>query len=113
MEAKKYLKDSTLTWTKLKQSQITLPTVYQIASAAGKSYDSSKAEGFSIETEWLVANLDICTGDGANAHSYWTTQPTKIDGGAKYVRKNYLDQDSVKRFLGIRPVITIPKSQLG
>ena len=103
--AKEYLKTSTTGWTKLTESQISLPSYDQIYKAAG-----NKTEGLST---WLYGNLD-----GSIPYCYWTSTPNASDsssawsvqlGGTLGGGVGVGDGDGT----GVRPVITVLKSQLG
>ena len=100
-----YLKNSTTSWTKLTESQISLPSYDQIYKAAG-----NKTSGLST---WLYGNLN----NSSAPYDYWTSTPftynsdyawiVDYDGG---LHTFYVDRDGRS---GVRPVITVSKSQLG
>ena len=113
--AKSYLLASTASWTKLNQSQITLPTAYQIATAAGKNFDND-TEVSELPT-WLY---DYIKTNASLPERYWTS--TTYASNSKYhdyeawfvhlnggIARGSINSDST---IGVRPVITIPKSQL-
>ena len=110
--AKAYLSSSAASWTKLNQSQIKLPTASQIAIADGKNY----ADNPTLEQEWLYDYLNGTTNSVSGVYGYWTSSLHAFDvSSARYVFYNgNLNSGSVSRSgnFGIRPVITIPKSQL-
>ena len=102
--AEKALKKNTKTWTKLTESQISLPSYDQIYKAAG-----NKTSGLST---WLYGNLNKSSAPSA----YWTSTPNASDSGDAW---NVLYDGSLSRgidgdgsFSGVRPVITILKSQI-
>ena len=101
--AKAALKERTSGWTKLTESQISLPSYDQIYKATG-----NKTSGLST---WLYGNL-------TGASSYWTSTPTATASGSNVAWSvNYygtLDNASgyVGNHFGVRPVITVSKSQL-
>ena len=105
------LKERTSGWIKLSQSQITLPTASQIAAASGKTFDDSSG-GISGLATWQVSFTKLPV-----AYGYWTSTPlASYDGQAWYVEYgNKLGSwyvENANRY-GVRPVITISKSQLG
>ena len=111
--ANKILKERTSTWTKLDEDQIILPTGQQIASAGGDAKWDVCTEGTgSISAKWLYSYTSFtsqlpmgywttssCTDDSSNAWSvlFEGKMYTKIVGSVGY---------------GIRPVITVSKSNL-
>ena len=106
--ALEYLKTSTTGWTKLTESQISLPSYDQIYKAAG-----NKTSGLST---WLYGNLSNIRAP----FGYWTSTPDASNSnnawdvcfdGTLY----NLDVVSVVYGYdyGVRPVITVSKSQLG
>ena len=121
--ALEYLKNSTTSWTKLTESQISLPTGQQIATAGGDStWTDSNYTGTTLST-WLYGNLNV---NNRAPYGYWTS--TSHASNSSYVWDVYyvgvlfnlyhvssstfapkLDKDAS---YGIRPVITILKSQL-
>ncbi len=104
--ALEYLKTSTTGWTKLTESQISLPSYDQIYKAAG-----NKTSGLST---WLYGNLN----NSSAPFGYWTSTPHAsassftwhvfYDGSLNYVGP--VDRGNT---FGVRPVITVSKSQLG
>ena len=121
--ALEYLKNSTTSWTKLTESQISLPTGQQIATAGGDStWTDSNYTGKTLST-WLYGNLNV---NNRAPYGYWTS--TSHASNSSFVWDVYhvgvlfhlyhvssstfapsLDKDAS---YGIRPVITILKSQL-
>ena len=103
--ALEYLKNSTTSWTKLTESQISLPSYDQIYKAAGNK-DSDLST-------WLYGNLN-----GSSApYAYWTSTPyASNSSGAWSVNcVGYLDFSRYVanvNSLGVRPVMTISKAQL-
>ena len=110
--ALEYLKNSTTGWTKLTESQISLPTGQQIATAGGDSaWTNSKSTGTTLST-WLYGNLN----SSSAPYGYWTSTPRasysdsawRVGYGGRLgslgVGYDYVD--------GVRPVITVSKSNL-
>ena len=103
--ALEYLKNSTTSWTKLTESQISLPSYDQIYKAAG-----NKTSGLST---WLYGNLS----NSSAPFGYWTSTPdASYSSSAWFV--NYGGNLSFANVVygngsGVRPVITVSKSQLG
>ena len=101
--AQKYLKNSTTGWTKLTESQISLPSYDQIYKATG-----NKTSGLST---WLYGNLN----DISEPSAYWTSTPNASNSDVAWVvySGGGLDGYSrVDRSYGVRPVITVSKSNL-
>ena len=103
--ALEYLKTSTTSWTKLTESQISLPSYDQIYKAAG-----NKTSGLST---WLYGNLNV---NNRVPYAYWTSTPDASDSDfAWYVTydgdlsSSFVDDDY---YYGVRPVITVSKSNL-
>ena len=102
--ALEYLKTSTIGWTKLTESQISLPSYDQIYKAAG-----NKTSGLST---WLYGNLN----NSSAPYDYWTSTPYASNardawyvysgGDLVYSNVNY------SSYCGVRPVITVSKSNL-
>ena len=111
--ALEYLKTSTTGWTKLTESQISLPTGQQIATAGGDSiWTDSEYTGKTLST-WLYGNLNISSAPSA----YWTSTPDAsnsfgawvVYSGGALTSDGYVDSDLDD---GVRPVITVSKSNL-
>ena len=103
--AKAALKEYTAGWTKLTQAQVALPTGQQIADAIGSSYTSSDEFSKIISLDWLIGE------------NYWTSTPVTgksptSTNSAWCVIDNRLFTEFVNQTLGIRAVITIPKSNI-
>ena len=100
--AKAYLSSSTTNWTKLKQSQIKLPTKEQISGAYTGSIP-----------KWLYDNLN----SNSAPYGYWTsTVYDSMEGFAEcmyFVPSTTPFSVNNSSEIGVRPVITISKSQLG
>ena len=109
--AEKYLKNSTTSWTKLTSSQISLPTGQQIATAGGDSAWTGGNDTMTILPAWLNGNLNSDSG----IYGYWTSTPSASNSNIAW-RVNfsgYLNGDYVRdSYNGVRPVITISKSDL-
>ena len=110
--AKAYLSSSTTNWTKLNQSQIKLPTASQIAATAGTTFDGvSMIMGLPA---WIYDNMDGTANAVSGIPAYWTSTPYKSNdtnawGGGAY--SNLSNYSSASTY-GIRPVITVLKSDL-
>ena len=103
--ALEYLKTSTTGWTKLTESQISLPSYDQIYKAAG-----NKTSGLPT---WLYGNLNV---NNSVPYGYWTSTPYAslsdrawIVGFVGNLSGDYVDIGSGN---GVRPVITVSKSNL-
>ena len=103
--ALEYLKTSTTGWTKLTESQISLPSYDQLYKAAG-----NKTSGLST---WLYGNLNV---NNSVPYAYWTSTPyASRSSNAWYVHSGgSLSDVSVDGVdvIGVRPVITVSKSNL-
>ncbi len=117
LTALKKLKEFTKPWKKLAPSQIVLPTANQVATAGGdtKWSESSTGNGFSSAT-WLYDNLNGTTNAVSGIYGYWTSTAvasTSNRAWRVYSTGNFLSYFvSYDEGYGIRPVITISKSQL-
>lgn len=109
--AKEYLKNSTIRWSKLTNSQISLPTAQQLVNVSEKEFDGSN--NVSGLLTWLSRNLNPNSG----IYGYWTSTPDAIN--STFAFGVYYDGSLNHRYVlsensrGVRPVITISKSQLG
>ena len=107
--AKAALKKRTSGWTKLTESQISLPSANQIATSAGKTFNENS--GASGLPTWLNSYTKTPV-----AYGYWTSTPyASYSYNAWYVNcdgtlRNY-DVGNVD-LSGVRPVITVSKSNL-
>ena len=107
--AQNLLKNSTTSWTKLTESQISLPSYDQIYKAAGNRTEELPT--------WLYGNLDV---NNSAPYGYWTSTPDASDslfarnvsyGGR--LTNNTVDHDNGSGCeSGVRPVITVSKSNL-
>ena len=103
--AKAALRERTAGWTKLTEDQISMPTYDQIYKAAG-----NKTSGFAT---WLNSYTKFT--DGAY-YGYWTSTP---DASYSYSAWSVLSYGNLSNILvdgdsyGVRPVITISKTELG
>ena len=110
-----YLSNSVQKWTKLSLSHITLPTADQIAVASGKVFNNSSFSPLAI---WLYNYLNGTTNDISGVYGYWTITPNTSANEFAY-STDTLGGSSVHLirvsavYSGVRPVITISKSQLG
>ena len=112
--ALEYLKNSTTSWTKLTESQITLPTGQQIATAGGDSAWTDSNATYTTLSAWLYGNLN----DSSTPQAYWTSTPNKSDSNTAWYVSCYGYLFNIFGVGygdggGIRPVITVAKSQLG
>ena len=106
------LKNSTANWIKLQESQITLPSANQIATAYGKTFDPGSASSISGLPTWLVSYTKAPLSNG-----YWTSTSNISDSNKNWLvlsTTNTLESQYTSAYgnVGIRPVITISKSQL-
>ena len=103
--ALEYLKTSTTGWTKLTESQISLPSYDQIYKAAG-----NKISGLPT---WLYGNLNV---NGSVPYGYWTSTPSASDSSRAWRMDfhGFLNNGLVASVdgNGVRPVITLSKTQL-
>ena len=102
--ALEYLKTSTTGWTKLTESQISLPSYDQIYKAAG-----NKTSGLPT---WLYGDLN----SSSAPYGYWTSSPCASSSSSAW-DVNYDGDLSNYRVGGggddgVRPVITVSKSNL-
>ncbi len=114
--AKQTLIDSTTSWKKLSSSQLSLPSAEQLLIA---SRIISKGDAI---TDDIIGNAHLNDWLGENMCNeescvYWTTTLIESSNGTAawfvYPALQMSGGDSTSSYLGIRPVITIPKSQLG
>ncbi len=106
--AKAYLEEQTSGWTKLNPSQINLPSAEQIATAVGQTFSQTTISGLPT---WLRSYTDTNV-----AYGYWTSTPNSFESyGAWYVAcgGSFTNNYVLNGNIGVRPVITIPKTQLG
>ena len=113
--AKKTLETNTKSWVKLTNVQITLPTASQIATAVGKNFDNENVVDIGANAEWLYDYMYGRKNSINGISGYWTSTPNANNvilvwavsrGGQVSTSTN------TPSGLGIRPVITIPKSQI-
>ena len=107
------LAERTSGWTKLSQSQITLPEGQDIADAMGDTEWNDANYTGKVGPTWMYVNLDGNNGP----YGYWTSTPYSgssdsawfvfSDGGFLY--NSNVGTASIN---GVRPVITISKSNL-
>ena len=108
--ANKILKERTSSWAKLDEDQISLPSGQQIATAGG---DTKWTESNYTETTlptWLNSYTKFTTG----TYGYWTSSPHSSSASDAW-RVNYdgiLTGSGVDSGDGVRPVITVSKSNL-
>ena len=105
--AKAALKERTSGWTKLTESQISLPSANQIATSAGRTFNGNSV---SVPT-WLSSYTKTPV-----AYGYWTSTPhASSSSSAWHViylgLLNSPNVDNVSNY-GVRPVITVSKSNL-
>ena len=105
----KKLENNTKNWTRLEQLQITLPTAEQIAMASNDKIWTNIKKSNNKLPSWL--------GCGTSTNGYWTS--TKVQNDIYHVWSVNRDMLFTARTGSgadgglVRPVITIPKSQLG
>lgn len=104
----KILKEKTSSWTKLDEDQITLPSWQQIATAVG---DTEWTEGHSTGTKlptWLHSYTKTPV-----TYGYWTSSTkNNHDAYRVYAGGTLSGEHSEISGGGVRPVITISKSNL-
>ena len=115
--AKAYLSSSTASWTKLKQSQINLPSASQIATAAGTTLDGLNTDSVMITTAtWLYNYLMGTSNPVSDVGGYWTSSPHSADStsaiGVNFYGGIYYGSADLSIYDGVRPVITISKANL-
>ena len=112
VSAEKKLKINTKGWIKLSPAQITLPTAYQIATASEKTFNNRQV--VEIKT-WLKDYLRGATNNVSDVNGYWTSSPknSSVNSAWRVVYSEGINDHEVYVPYGIRPVITISKSQLG
>ena len=114
--AKATLKERTSTWTKLDEDQIMLPTGQQIASAGGNiEWIESNYSGTEPKLPtWLNSYTKFTSG----TYGYWTSTPyTSETNRAWHVYYSgslfpFNFSVETETYCGVRPVITISKSNL-
>ncbi len=113
LTANKELIKRTVNWSKLNNNQIKLPTAQQIATASNKTFNESEVSNI---LTWLYDYLSNTTHSVSGVFGYWTSTP-RSNGVTHAYHVTDLGQigtlvtgDSAGT--GIRPVITISKSQL-
>ena len=109
----KVLKEGTASWTKLDESQIKLPSGQQIATADGDTKWTISTYGNGFESvKWLYSYTKFTAG----AYGYWTSSPDVLNARYAWIVRhegrldNYVVSNSGNH--GIRPVITVLKSNL-
>ena len=108
VKAKEELENKTSSWTKIKEiGTISLPTAEQIAAASGQVFNDNKISSSNL-AEFLQATSET--------RSYWTSNPViSSTNRAWAVSSSGLVDISVtwSSYAGVRPVITISKSDVG
>ena len=105
-----YLESQTSSWT----VDVSLPAGQQIADAVGNTSWTSGGDDISLSSApWLYDNLD--GDDSTNSYGYWTSTPHSSDSYTAWrvrydgsLSNNFVDD----LIIGVRPVITVSKSQL-
>lgn len=104
-------------WAKLNLSQIKLPTANQILTASGKTFNVS--ETVSEISTWLIDYLSGTTKALSGIFGYWTSTPTTFYNynawnvmGEGWITCYYDARVSYSDGNGVRPVITVSKSNL-
>lgn len=113
--AKEELYTETSDWTKITdKSQITLPSADQIATASGKTFNHGNVSGVA---KWLYDYLSGTTHPVSDVRGYWTSTPDKdypfhswFIYSQGYIYDTRFTNLGVN--YGVRPVITISKSNL-
>ena len=113
--ANKALKTNVKNWTKMTVAQIMLPTANQIAIASGKTFNDSNVYNLST---WLSDYLYESTQNPvSDAYGYWTSTPSS--SSSIHVWSVYAPGRIITGNIGgghghrgVRPVITISKSNL-
>ena len=105
-----YLEEQTSSWT----VEATLPTGQQIADAVGNTSWTSGGSDIDLSSApWLYDNLDGET--STNSYGYWTSTPSSSNSRSAWsvYYRGYLNSNDVDyTYTGVRPVITVSKSQL-
>ena len=107
----KALKEYTSTWSNISQSQITLPSNKQLIESTGPNpdlfYTDYSSDNYKTRSsiKWLYDN-------GTGVSGYWTSTAGRFDYGCVVDSYGFLNGAYVTSKVGIRPVITIPKSKL-
>ncbi len=105
-----YLEEQTSSWT----VDVSLPTGQQIADAVGNTSWTSGGSDIDLSSApWLYDNLDGET--STNSYGYWTSTPNSSNSYSAWIVFSYGylyygDVDYTDN--GVRPVITVSKSQL-
>ena len=93
---------------------VSFPTASQIATASGKSFNNNSVSGLAT---WIYDYLEGTANSESEVYGYWTTSPCIDD--SEFAWTVYHDGSIVKLEVndgsgnyGVRPVITISKSQL-
>ena len=108
----KVLKEGTASWTKLDESQIKLPSGQQIATAGGDTNWTENNYTGTILPTWLSSHTKFTTG----TYGYWTSSPDVLNARYAWTVRhegrldNYVVSNPSNH--GIRPVITVLKSNL-
>ena len=106
-----YLEEQTSSWT----VEVTLPTGQQIADAVGDTSWTSGGNSISLSNApWLYDNL-WTSSNTSLPHGYWTSTPDSSYSDFAWSVYYYggLGSDTVALTgIGVRPVITVSKSQL-
>ena len=107
--AKEALENKTSSWTKIKEvGTISLPTAGQIAAASGQVFNGKQISDSNL--------AKFLRGGSTSRTQYWTSTPvTNTSDRAWAVRSSGLVRTTVSgtTFAGVRPVITISKSDVG
>ena len=93
---------------------VSFPTASQIAMASGKSFNNNSVSGLAT---WIYDYLEGTANSESQVYGYWTTSPCIDD--SEFAWTVYRDGSIAKLEVnddggnyGVRPVITISKSQL-
>ena len=109
LTAKEALENKTSSWAKIKEvGTISLPTAGQIAAASGQVFNGKQISDSNL--------AKFLRGGSTSRTQYWTSTPvTNTSDRAWAVRSSGLVRTTVSgtTFAGVRPVITISKSDVG
>lgn len=109
LTAKEALENKTSSWAKIKEvGTISLPTAGQIAAASGQVFNGKQISDSNL--------AKFLRGGSTSRTQYWTSTPvTNTSDRVWAVRSSGLVRTTVSgtTFAGVRPVITISKSDVG
>lgn len=109
------LRERTSKWTKLNQSQITLPSAEQLSKASYKSFNADDDK----LSWWLCDYMRDADNNIDYVDGYWTSTSSStisaeaVDFYCHLTSATVSYSTQMGLHAGIRPIITIPKTQLG